>query len=302
MERCLRGWKPWSGSVNNGLKHILFDHFYHAERPELFKRELPIIATNDLTRFDYASLRSAYFKDSNPDKWVGKKLILLDETRKVPINFPSGTSTTQAPFSPDDYEFQVEQIFIYHKYLNEIINTDDLLLWNERETLDNWFSGLFRHVAVWKGRAKPYDRDHLVPSDFFNYVDSSTVNSILAANLSRLRLPIGTDWHIFKTLRNSIGNKHLLPTKLNRSAQNSYICKKLSSRATYSGNHPLHASVSVLSHSHWQKLSILSSTWPLWIGTPVSKTDWSLITIGIFLEAIRQRRKELYEKLYDFVV
>lgn len=305
-ERLSFGLSPWAGSTEFGLKHVLFDHFYRAQRTDLFKHDLPILLNPYSLCFDYLSLRGKYFEGTDPNRWAGKSLRLLDQTiSSGTASFPGITgATVRAPFDPRDYEFQINEIFNHHKRLDEIINTDDLLLWNERIKLNKWFGALLKNVAIWKAKVKPYDRDHLIPSAFFNAYDATiaeNLGKILNSNITKLNL-YGTswNWNFFKNLRDSIGNKHYLPTKMNRSAQTLPIPGKLSA-GDYSKNHPLYPCIALLSDSDWQAISILTSTWSDWKKITKGSSHWTIAEIESFLNSVRTRRKELYKNLYDFI-
>lgn len=282
----------------DALKFLLFDHFFVTKYSDAIKRELPQSAEGYGLKgegFPYEIFKNEYYKDENPEDWSGAYIRLPDESEK---RFKNGDTVVKAPYSTDDYQEFVEETLYHYKYIYEVLKPEDLLIWAERKKLYDWFGKLFSQVSLWRAKLRPFDDDHLVPKAFFNNI-SYDLNIEM---IEKMRLHPAADWNTYKQLRDSIGNRHLYPVKLNRSAGSAGVVKKIEeSSDKYSRNHPLSSIISGYKLEHWQQLSLLTDTWGNWEKTPTDKWQWNNDNIVAFKKAVDARRREIYNLLYSIL-
>lgn len=99
---------------------------------------------------------------------------------------------------PEHYDYYVKRLdsWILH-------NERDLLFWVQRESVHRWFNELYDPLHHGRGDDKPFDIDHVVPDDWFKYVNGRCDQFVQVSGL-----------------RSSVGNLRVWPQSLNRSEGN----------------------------------------------------------------------------------
>ncbi|ADJ29261.1 hypothetical protein [Nitrosococcus watsonii] len=184
---------------------------------------------------------------------------------------------------------------------------DDLLLWNQRGAMDDWFGDYLDDIALLGDTGRPWDHDHIVPSNFFNHYRPSPADLKLV--LQDLHLDQGAEqslWNKFRDFRNHTGNYRAWPLGFNRADGDQCAREKLSQRGTLdpwvvlahwweetiehaeSGTHPLREASAIEISERWDE-------------TPKNKGEWELNELSAFLESVRKREARLYQALFDFI-
>lgn len=166
-------------------------------------------------------------------------------------------------------------------------NETDLLFWAQRDWVYRWFDGIYDPLHHVRADEKPFDIDHIVPRDWFTYVNNEARDSFNEA------------WKI----RNSIGNLRIWPRPLNRSEGK----KRLRARhlidgengpnslyefwgLSEAGNIPL---ASAIAEDEQRCLKVVEDD-------AASERDWSNPERSqSFKEFTNHRRCRLYKDLYD---
>lgn len=186
----------------------------------------------------------------------------------------------------------------------------DLLMWAQREAIEDWFGGLEDVIQHLGDVGKPWDWDHIVPSDFFNHYGAAKEQDISAA-LSRVWQTIPKvnperAWDIFKSYRNRTGNYRIWPMGFNRKDGNTPARDKLQLPthselephivlAQWMGAKVLGGHQQALRHA-----SAIQSIEP-WDQTPDKKAHWTLLQMEALLQAVTDREQAVYEDLWTFI-
>lgn len=186
----------------------------------------------------------------------------------------------------------------------------DLLMWAQREAIEDWFgplSGVIQHLGE---IGKPWDWDHIVPSDFFNHYGAVNQQDISAAlsTVWQAMPAVNADraWDIFKSYRNRTGNYRIWPMGFNRKDGDTPPKDKLQLPA----QNELEPHIVLaqwmetqIQGGHQQALRYASAIQPTepWDQAPDKKTHWTRSQMEALLQAVTDREQALYEDMWTFI-
>jgi hypothetical protein len=185
---------------------------------------------------------------------------------------------------------------------------DDLLMWSQRKVLDEWFSGYLNDLRILGSQGRPWDKDHIVPYDFFNHA-SYNEEDVQEALKERYQVESteGLDWNNFRHFwRNSTGNYRIWPSGLNRSDQDKAAISKLTDNSffrDYEEHLVLSNWIRNMADKPISELRLASAINgnELWDKTPNDKKSWNKVAMTSFMRSVSQREQALYHNLLEFV-
>lgn len=232
------------------------------------------------------------------------------------VDFPVGpeseTRLLDLPLSDDEM-----RIFIERKLMRDHWPLDvdgklwragrwvDLLLWNQRKTLDEWFVDYEDEIKILGDEGRPWDHDHIVPYSFFYGYDCASEGD-LKTILQPYELDLGDKnslWDKFRSYRNHTGNYRVWPSGSNRSDQDCCARDKLDS------NMPIKEPWIVLSDWWNKNLHSKRPNWlndasaighdELWFETAQKSSNWGKQQLEAFIASVVERENKLYKNLFD---
>lgn len=188
----------------------------------------------------------------------------------------------------------------------------DLLMWSQRKVLDEWFETqqCYECLPILSETGSPWDKDHIVPSDFFNH--HGAVSDDDAKEALRKIMEISDQpeisWEKIKSMRGETGNIRLWPLGFNRK-DGDMPAAGTNNKLTQD---PPEENEDYLVLSHWwrkhaennenllKQASCIEDNQP-WEQTPDKKVKWTKENIESFLNCIKLRQESLYKNLWDFI-
>lgn len=224
-----------------------------------------------------------------------------------------GTISVWAPLSPDELAEYRRRFIAHYKSLPDLEwfawlahRSHDLLLWSQREAMDQWFKAFLPQIALIGEIGRPWDIDHIVPSDFFTYLDPLPSDSNIKMALKAIAPELESgEWETFRRPRNFLGNKRVWLAGWNRSDHNDPICKKFPEIPERKDDYRVKSDWwnehVVGRHDALAEASAISFVDEAWKRTPDGKSNWDLSTMQAFLQAVWARENRLYKELFDFL-
>jgi len=280
-------------SRKNIIRFILIDHIFGSwsNEDKLLREFMNLVRSVEL----FPTIDC--FKKCEDDKLLWLKRVNIDGDNR---------STLCLPLTPDEF-FEYLQSNLRTK--KTPLDVDgvlwasgrwiDILLWNQRHAVDKWFDGYEKDVIILGEEGKPWDHDHIVPNNFFNY--SKFKEPPVIDNLSKY---CGDDeddiWNKFRHYRYHTGNYRIWPLGFNRSDKD--ICAKEKLNPTYKlaewivlsdwwnsniGTDAIKSASSIENNDKWDL-------------TAENKDDWDSIKQIAFLESVTERENKLYNNIFNF--
>ena len=183
-------------------------------------------------------------------------------------------------------------------------------MWAQRQYLEEWFGSDLKDIAILGKTGKPWDKDHIVPHNFFNDPANNknvTPEIVYAAlqsafpGIYRFDESKYSFWDVRWGWRHKTGNFRIWPQGFNRKDQDMGVTEKLDQRETIDEYRVL---------SQWwndnvgtEKLSAASAINDVdnWQNTTSQKGGWDQKSLTAFFKAVSCRELEIYTELYNFI-
>lgn len=288
------------------IRFALTDHFFADwhQNPDALLRDLVDMAGQNAEQCRAFPLPSF-------EGWL-KTIQIIDQIDD------NSERTFQLPLSPDD----VKERFARHCKRHHCAPYDDghiwasnrrkdLLMWAQRQALDEWFGELESDLPTLGETGQPWDMDHIVPSDFFNYYGATPedANQAISRVVEFMLAPDkSNNWANIKEWRNRTGNCRLWPLGFNRKDGDLSAKIKLDTDSPGENNDHL-VLIKWLRDKTENKVA---GMYPLmtasaidasqrWLETPENKKSWSESEIEAFLQSVQDREDYIYSKLWEFI-
>lgn len=281
------------------LRYVLIDHLFadwHGGHDALLREFLDQVTT--------AAKGGQLMPLPNPAGWL-KEL-------RVP-QASSGEQVVPLPLSPADVQTRFQrhsdwpagddgQLWLTGRFR-------DLLMWAQRGAIEEWFGGLDKEIQHLGEVGRPWDWDHITPSDFFNYHGAQNPSDPHGALGMVWRTvppsPAPRAWEMFKSYRNRTGNYRLWPMGFNRKDGDASPKDKL--QLPVGGQVDPHIVLAPWMQGqagHPQALRQASAIQPAepWDQTPDHKAAWTRPQMDAFLQAVTEREQAIYGDLWRFIV
>ena len=191
----------------------------------------------------------------------------------------------------------------------------DLLMWAQRRYLEEWFASSDKdddslsQIAMLGELGQPWDKDHIVPTDFFNHPNVKNITPRIIHNaldnFDNGTYGLDASKYHFGDVRggwrNKIGNYRIWPQGFNRKDQDMGVRDKLEQSEPIEGYR-------VLSR-WWNKnigkgnLATASAIYDidLWNRTPRQKSQRNEDSLTAFFQAVSGREERIYKDLFDCI-
>jgi hypothetical protein len=271
----------------------------------------------DVLLRDFIDMASQYAEQGKPlhlpssEGWL-KNIQILDAGG-------SGSERPhQLPLSPDDVKERFARHCERHHWAPDndghiwvSERWKDLLMWSQRRALDEWFGSLEKDLPTLGETGQPWDIDHIVPNDFFNYYGAKEEDAKQGLNnvVESMNEPgKKNDWDKIKSWRGRIGNYRLWPMGFNRKDGDLPAKIKLNPELPDDNDGHLVLVKWLLDKTKEQTDGLYPlmtasaiETSQRWLETPENKKCWSELEIEAFLQSVLDRENCIYANLWNFI-